>query len=94
MTLACCIMLYIQFNCANLLCSHKASKLEGKLRDLLTPGTQLAEKNSPSAVVLEQVGEIKVSFLRTLNMEFQPTTQHFRYVLTFESISELTELNL
>jgi hypothetical protein len=73
----------MQFNCLNLLLSHKAFKFEGKLRDLSTPGTQLAEKNSPSAVLLEQVGETKVLFLRTLNMEFQPTTQNFTYILKF-----------
>jgi hypothetical protein len=62
----------ICFNCVGLPFSHKASKLEGKLCDLLTPGTQLAEKKSPNAAVAEHVEGTNVSLLRTLSMEFQP----------------------
>jgi hypothetical protein len=64
----------IRLNSTSLPLSHKVSKFEGKLCDLLSPGTQLSEKNSPSAVVSEQVEETIVLFLRTLNMEFQPVT--------------------
>jgi hypothetical protein len=60
------------FNCTGLPFSHKASKLEGKFCDMLTPGTQLAEKKSPNAVVLEHVEGTNILLLRTLNMEFQP----------------------
>lgn len=60
------------FNCIGLPSLHKASKLEGKFCELLTPGTQLAEKNSPNAVVLEHVEGTNVLLLRTLSMEFQP----------------------
>jgi hypothetical protein len=40
----------------------------------LTPGTQLAEKNSPNAAVLEHVEETNFLLLRTLKIEFQPIT--------------------